>query len=159
MDGRRVALAVAAGIILLLTLATGPFGPLALSTAGETATPGTGSAEVSVVSAPETVTLTSAQHGASGFYLQVPAAVVEVTDLQGNPILEYSLTVDELGYARTTVHFLADSGEGRQTVVLERDHLDRDPDRETYEGQIELIVRGENKTVLLDREVEVRIDR
>lgn len=159
MDVQRWSVTVAAGLILALTLATGPVGLLDVSTADDPV-PGTGSAAVTAVSVPEEVTITAGGPGTDQFYLQVPAAIVEVTSLRGNPILEYRLHIDELGYVRTSVHFLAEDGEGTQRVVLERDSFPPDRiDRERYDGRLRMLVRGDEEAVVVDRNVTVRVDR
>ena len=159
MDAKRVSVGVAVGLVLVLTFATGPFGPLEISTADESPRLGTGSADVTVVTTPDTATITPADHGAVGHYLEVPDAVVDVERLRGNPILEYRLKLNGLGYARTSVHTLGDSGDGRQTIVLERDLLEKEFDRDTYNGTMELILRGDRETVLLEKNITVTVNR
>jgi hypothetical protein len=144
MKPARATVAAAIGIIVLVTAATAtplltiPEGGLGASP------PGTGNATVAVVSVPEDVTLDPGRQGGEVYYLRVPDATVEVTDLRGNPTLVYAVDIDALGYSRSSIHFLESAGEGRLGLALSETTLDPERlDRGAYDARIELVLRGE----------------
>jgi len=159
MDAGRVAVYATAASIVLLTLATGLPGPIDVPDPSEdVADPGTGNATVTVVSTPETATLSSGQHGATPYSLDVPAATVEVSDLRGNPVVEYSLGIEKLGYQRSSVHFLGQSGEGIKQLTLTRESFEPDRiDQQRYEGRLRIVLRGDDETVLVDEPITVEV--
>lgn len=148
---RRVVLAVAA-VVVVVTVATGPFGPLTVSNAFSGAqAPGTGNATVTVVTPPGQPTLEPGrQEGSDVYYLRVPDAGVEVSDLRGNPILTYSIEIEAFGYTHSSVHFLGEVGEGSQSISLSRSALEASRvENDSYRAQVELAVRrdGTERTV------------
>jgi hypothetical protein len=141
--GRTVVLA-AVSLILLVTAATGT--PLwTVPEMGANQAPlGQGTASVSVVSMPDTATLDPGRQGGDVYYLRVPDATVEISQLRGNPILTYSIDIDGLGYSTSSVNALATTGEGQASlsisdVALEGDRLTQD----RYEGELRLVLRGD----------------
>jgi len=148
-----------ASLIILLTLASGPLvGFVTIPEPGTSSPPGTGNATVSVTSAPETVALDRGQHGAGLYYLEVPDTTIEISELQGNPILDYSIGIEELGYRRGSVVFLESVGNGTKSVQLERANFEQSRiNQDQYEGQLQLTLRGDTETVLLNRTVTVEV--
>ena len=143
MDVTRATVAGTAAVILLVTVATAtPFVSVPAGGFGADS-PGEGTAMVTVVSAPDHVRLDPGRQGGGVYYLRVPDATIEVERLHGNPILSYSVSIDELGYKRSAVHLLGRAGEGRLSLSLADDTIDGDRlEHDTYEAQVELVVRG-----------------
>ncbi len=143
MDTVRSVVLAVAGVIVLVAVATGPLGVLTVPSGQSEQAPGTGNATVRVVSTPDQPTIEPGQQGGDVYYLSVPDAGLEVSDLHGNPVLTYSITVEELGYTRSSVFFLGQQGEGTRTVSLERSTLEENRlDADTYRAQVELVVRA-----------------
>lgn len=158
METARVAVYSTALLIVVLTLASGPLiGVLEPPQADSTAELGTGNATISVVSFPESVTLDAGQ-GTNSYYLNVPAATVEATDVRGNPILDYSISIDGMGYSRGSIHLLGDLGNGTHSIVLDRTTLE--PDKVgsgEYVGELELTLRGDTERTVFNRTVTVEV--
>jgi hypothetical protein len=139
------------GIIVLVAGVTGPLG--LVSVPDERfggGTPGTGNATVTVVSSPGQATLEAGRQGGDVYYLRVPDAEVEIEDVRGNPILEYSIGIESLTYARSSVHFLGESGTGTRSVSFQSGTFDADRlDREAYRAELAVVVRsnGTERTV------------
>jgi hypothetical protein len=113
---------------------------------------------VSVTSAPETAAIDRGQHGTELYYLEVPDTTIEISELQGNPILDYSIGIEELGYSRGSVVFLESVGNGTKSVQLERANFEQSRiNQDQYEGQLQLTLRGDTETVLLNRTVTVEV--
>ena len=143
MDTTRTVVALTVGLIVLVTAASGT--PLfSLPEGGFGAdSPGQGTATVTVVSVPDRVTVEAGRQGGNVYYLRVPDAEVDVVDLRGNPILDYSVDIQALGFKRSSVHLLGSAGEGRLSVSLSETTLDPGQfEREAYDARIELVVRG-----------------
>jgi len=140
-----------AGIIVLVAVATGPVG--LVSVPDERfggGPPGTGNATVTVVSSPGQPTLEAGRQGGDVYYLRVPDAEVEIEDVRGNPILEYSIDIAALTYTRSSVHFLGESGAGTRAVSFQPDTFEADRlDREAYRAELAVVVRanGTERTV------------
>jgi len=151
MDAARGTVFAVAGVIVLVAVATGPVG--LVSVPDERfggGPPGTGNATVTVVSSPGQPTLEAGRQGGDVYYLRVPDAKVEVADIRGNPILEYSIDIESLTYARSSVHFLGESGTGTRSVSFQSDTFEADRlDRGTYRAELAVVVRanGTERTV------------
>lgn len=158
--GRAVVFA-AAGLILLTTIASGtPLWTVPEKGAGQ-APLGQGTASVSVVSAPERATLEPGRQGGGVYYLRVPDTEVTVTQLRGNPILTYTIDVDQLGYSRSSVLGLAETGGGQVRLSLAQDAMDGDQlTRESYDGELRLVLRGNGeKTVVYEKGITIEVQQ
>ncbi|WP_340100243.1 hypothetical protein [Salinibaculum salinum] len=159
MDRGALVVSIVTAIILLATAATGT--PLwTVPEAGADQAPlGQGSASVSVVSMPDTATLDPGRQGGDVYYLRVPDATVDVSQLRGNPILTYSIDIDGLGYSTSSVNALANTGEGQTSlsisdVALEEDRLTQD----RYEGELRLVLRGDGEeTVVYSEPITIEV--
>jgi hypothetical protein len=157
MPTSRVAVYVVAGLIVATTLATGPLvGAVELPAENDGPPIGTGNATVSVTHLPETATIEAGGRGTNAYYLEVPAATVEISELRGNPILDYAIDIKGLGYSRGSIHLL---GEGSQRIVLERDSFESgDIEKQQYQGELSLTLRGDSEQVLIERNVTVEVE-
>lgn len=154
MDDARVAVYAAVAIVLGTALVSGPLVGAVDFTheRGETFAPGSGSADVSVVSTPERARLDRGSFGSGAYNLRVPDATVRITAVSGQPILVYKIRIPDLGYTRSTAHFLDSSSEGRTTVSIEADALDPDGiDRDSYPGELVVLVRADGGDEVLYR--------
>ncbi len=149
---RGVPLAVV-GLIVVVLAVTGPFGPFPVPTdhSGDQA-PGTGNATLTVTDPPDQPQLEPGRQGEGVYYLRVPDAEVEVRDLRGNPTLVYTVAIEELGYSRSSVHFLGSAGPGRHSISLDPDTFEANRlDRDTYGATLELVLRTEGTARTLYR--------
>lgn len=154
MDDTRVAVYAAVAIILGTTLVSGPLvGAVDFTTErDETFAPGSGSADVTVISTPERAQLDRGSFGSGAYYLRVPDATVRLDAVSGQPMLVYKIRIPDLGYTRGTTHFLDSGAEGRTAVSIEEDALDpEDIDRESYPGELVLLVRADGGDEVLYR--------
>lgn len=144
MQMTRAAVVTTAAVVVLVTAASGT--PLLSVPAGGLGadSPGEGTATVTVVSAPDRVTIEPGRQGGGVYYLRIPDARIEVDNLQGNPLLSYSVDIPALGYKRSAVHLLGNAGEGQLAVSIADDTLEgEEVDRDTYRAEVELILRGD----------------
>lgn len=117
-----------------------------------TFSPGSGSADLAVLSTPDRARLDRGSFGAGAYYLQVPDAEVRVEAVTGQPILAYKIRIPDLGYTRSTVHFLDAETQGRLTVSIEKDALaPEEIDRDSYSGEIVVLVRTDGGEDVLYR--------
>ncbi|WP_424019528.1 hypothetical protein ACOZ4N_08655 [Halorientalis pallida] len=160
MDFGSYAPAVAAALILVGTLASGPFA-LADRPAEQTGGVGTGSVTVSEVRLPETATLQQGQFGEQSYSLEVPDATVIFEQVEGRPILTYKLEIDGLEYSRESAFFLGPDTGDRMQLSLERDQLAPEKvQNESYAGVLRVVDRtGEESRVVAERNVTVQVRR
>jgi hypothetical protein len=159
MDSGRAAVLTVVGLVVVVTAATAT--PLWTVPEENDLPPlGEGTASVSVVSTPDRATLDAGRQGGDVYYLDVTQTTVQVSQLQGNPILTYSIDIDRLGYSRSSVTSLAESGEGETRLSIARDAIDgANLDRDQYQGRLRLVLRGDGGEETLFTEnitVEVR---
>jgi hypothetical protein len=143
MDPRRGVPLAVVGLVVVVLVVTGPFGPLSVPTeySGEQA-PGTGNATVTVTGPPDQPRFEPSRQAEGIYYLRVPDAEIEVRHLRGNPTLVYTIGVDALGYSRSSVHFLGSAGPGRHSISLDPDTFTEDEiDRDAYGATLELVLR------------------
>ena len=159
MDIERGVVSVTALVIIALAVATGPLGLVDPSTE-EMATPETGNATIAVGDIPETATLDAGQHGTDLFVLRIPDTTIEVSRLRGNPILDYSLKIQGIGFKGTSVYFLDGQGEGPLTLSFDRETLDPGRiDQDSYEATLSLTLRGERERVVFEHPVTIEVKR
>lgn len=159
-SGRTVLLTVAGLIVLVTAVSATPLWTVPEKSAGE-APLGEGTATVSVVSAPEKATLEPGRQGGGVYYLRVSNIEVNVTNLRGNPVLTYSISVDELGYSRSSVNGLAGVGEGRAQLTIEPKAFDaKELTQKRYDGELRLVLRGDgNEEVVYNESIVVEVQR
>jgi hypothetical protein len=162
MDPARAAVALAVGIILALTLASGPlvgavdFSQERYSTEGL----GQGNATVSAVELPSTVTFEQGRYGAGAYNLRVPDARIRLEDVRGKPTVAYTVEVDELAYSRSTTSFLSPDSEGWLTLSIDQKPFDpSEIQNDSYQGRLEIVLRGSgNETLLGAKNVTITVD-
>lgn len=161
MQPDRVGVMATAAIVVVLALATGPLvGVLAVPKGGlgGGATPGSGSADVAVVSAPDGAVLEAGEYGEL-HYLTVPATTVSVSNVSGAPLLTASLDIDEIGWSRSSVFRLSPSNDGTRTYRLEGGSVESaDLDRGSYDGRLRFVLRDDDgRTVIYDEPIVVEV--
>jgi len=161
MDRGRVLVYAAVGIILGVTVLSGPaIGIVDLTTPRyDMSGLGEGNVTVSEVQLPSSVTLDRGYRSES-YYLTVPDARVRLAAVDGKPTVAYGIDIPELGYSRSTTHFLSGGDTGWVALSLREDTLANDEvDAERYEGRLSLVLRAsDGKTRLANRTVDVEVN-
>lgn len=157
MDFNDGALVFAVGLVLALTLVTGPLGPLSVPDAGPDVL-ATGGATVSVESVPDGATLTPGTY-TDVHYLEIPEVVLHVTDVRGSPLVSTSLSIQQLGYSRSSAFVLDEGMEGRRAFTIERSTVESSRvENETYHGRLRVVLRADSGSqTLVDRNVTVEV--
>lgn len=140
---------IVAGVTLVIvgvTLLSGPLAPgVTLASEPEPLTLETGSITVTDAQLPANASLEKGAYGASNYYLDVPPATVRLSSIDGNPTLVYRFTIDELGYTRTTNHFLTADTDETYELTLASDTFEADEiDRERYDGVVSVSKRDDD---------------
>lgn len=160
MHPGRVAVGVAVCVVVLVTGATAtPLWDVPERGAG-TAALGTGTATVSVVSAPDSATIEPGRQGGNVYYLRVPDAEINVTELDGNSVLTYRISIDQLGKTRSSVHAVGELGEGRSRLSIDQIALDGSTvQRQQYEATVSIVLRpsGEEQ-VLYSETIQIEVE-
>lgn len=163
MEETRLAAYGVTGFVLLVTLVSGPLvGAVDLTQEprGCTAQIGSGSANVSVESLPDSATISKGDFGAETYYLEVPDGSATVANVTGQPILSYTISIPELGRTAGPTLFLCADQSGRQELSIQRLTIDEaDLDADSYDATLTLFLRGDGAEVLVREQsitVEVR---
>jgi hypothetical protein len=150
MTSERQAVWTVVAVIIAGALLSGPMvagvdlSPEAEAGAETGPAPGTGTATVEVVTAPEVATLRKGSFGADAPYtLRVPDATIRLSNVTGGPLLVYKLRIRGLGYSRGTTHFLDEAAAGQRSVSLKKTTLDTTPTQEQYQAELLLLLRGD----------------
>lgn len=155
MDLTRGLVGGTAAIIIGVALLSGPLlGAVDLTQArsDDRGTLGYGSAEATVVSLPDDPRLVKGEYGSETYYLRVGAATVDVSNVEGRPMLVYKIRIPELGYARGTTTFLDSGANGPRQFSIEEDAIPPEQvTREQYEGELVVIVRSGNEGRVIER--------
>ncbi|EMA01067.1 hypothetical protein C437_19772 [Haloarcula vallismortis ATCC 29715] len=160
MERTRSVVVAVSTLIVGVTLLSGPLAPgVTLATEPEPVALESGNVTVSEVEMPEKVTLEKGSYGAASYYLDAPPAHVHFSNLTGRPTLVYELTIDELGYSRTTNHFLDDSTCDAYELTLASDTFtDGEIEREQYNGTVTVSKRdGSGHGVVATRNVTISV--
>ena len=138
MERTRAVITTVIAIILGVTLLSGPLVPgVTLAAEPEPVALETGNVTVSAVELSGDVTLEKGSYGAASYYLDAPPVRVHFANRTGRPTLVYKLTIEELGYTRTTNHFLDDSTGDTYMLTLASDTFtDGKIQREQYNGTV-----------------------
>ncbi|WP_254823355.1 hypothetical protein [Haloglomus halophilum] len=163
MDYGRVASLIAIGIFFSVATVSGPLvqGIDLTESQGELPPPGSGSADVTIVSTPQDAMIVPKSLGDdAGYKLQVPEATARVENVTLRPILVYKIQIRELGHTQGTTLFLNASRTGTQTLTLETSQFEESRIREeTYNGTLTVLLRSDAGEKILHQEtivVEVR---
>jgi hypothetical protein len=139
-------LTVVAVILLLTALTSTVFGLYSVPaestfSSGEL---GTGTATVDEVTLPDDPVITSGKYEAGQYTLRTGDAVVRLSDVTGRPFLVYKLSLDGMGYTRTSLLVLGPGDEGIRRVQLTAATIPESKvTRDTYRGELQLILRGD----------------
>lgn len=166
MDIARVAVWLTVGIIVSVTIISGPlvgavdFTPNTSNDDG-TFAPGTGKVDVEVHSLPTEAKLEKGSYGAGAYYLRVPDATVNIKRVEGQPMLVYKLRIPEMGFSRGTTHFLDAGTAGTRNIALEEGTLAPDKvTKDSYAGELLILVRaGDGERIVTRQNVTVDVRR
>lgn len=153
MDDARAVVLATAGVVVVLTLLTGPWvGLIAVPADGGLGGEGlaTGNATLTDVEFPGDPTISTGQYEAGQFVLRTGDVGVRVSNVTGRPLLSYKLEVEGLDYTRSSLIVLEPGMEGPRSIQLARATLPASAvDRDSYPGELRLILRGDGP----DREI------
>ena len=156
----RSVVAAAALVIVALTVAVGPLLGVAAPTTVERA-PGDGTASVAVVAVPDDPRFERGQFGADAFYLRMSDATIDISDVEGRPVVYYELRIPRLGYALSSGSVMNEDVNGRIALTYESDtFLPEQLPEESYDGQVRIWTRTMDGIELLyERTVTVEVRR
>lgn len=126
MDPLRLLPGLTVSLVLLVSLISGPLvGAVDFSRDRETGldpgfVPGEGHASVDVVSVPDRGRLVPARFAANGYWVRVPNATVDVSNLTGYPMVVYKVRIPALTYVAGTTHVFYEEYTGVQTLSMDR---------------------------------------
>jgi|GEM_PF-701153 len=160
MDAERATVWGVVGIVVVTTLVSGPLvGAVDLTTEPGHEGLGTGTVTVDSASLPERGTLTAGRFGAGEYTLRVPDTTLELSAVEGRPILVYRLSIPERGYTRSSTYFLSASDAGPFSVSLADDSFDPDTvESDAYDGRLQVVVRANDSSrVVAERSITVEV--
>jgi hypothetical protein len=157
----RAVVAGTVGILLLVTVASGPLVGLELTSEASEFDPGTGNLNVTVESVPDSGTLQQASHGAGTHHIRVDPVRLQIHAITGQPMVAYQLYVPALDHTRTSVHFLDAERTGAYDLPLDPSQLDPDridEDVDSYDATISVVVRdGDGERVIAEADLELEV--
>ena len=158
MNRERAVLVATMGILLGVTLASGPLVGVSL-TESRSFDPGSGAIEASVAETPETATLQRASHGGGVYHLRADPIAVDVTRVTGQPSLTYELAVPALGHTASSITFLDGDAEGAVRLEFDPSTLAADRvDADRYDGTLSVIANDDGgERVLTETTVTVEV--
>ena len=169
MDVAGVLPYAALALIAITAVLTGPIGPLDLPTDPTTCDSdiplGTGNATITPASVPDEATLTESEFGAEVYRLDVPDASVNISGIQGRPLVVYKVHIASLGRTIGTSTMLSHCTTGQRNLSI--DTATFEPDQITkpkYNATIKIVYRGsENGTkiaeTLVTRNISVEVQQ
>jgi len=158
MDSDRSVVALAAAVILALTLASSPVFGIVTIPDDSPQRLGSGSATITIQSTPEEVTLEGG-HYTDVHYLRVPEMSATVEDVSGSPVLTLSLAIRDIGYSRSSVYVLSEEMDGTHGFAIQEDSIDSAKLRnDSYRGRLQVVLRDESgRTELVNEPVAVEV--
>lgn len=161
MQPDRQTVYTVSGFVVLVAVLTGPHvGLLSVPPGGLGGSddPGTGFATVSVVSTPENASLDAETYG-DVHYLRVPDANVEMSRVEGAPLLTLSLDVPALGYQRSSVYTIGERGRDTRSYGVSRSAIESDRiDQRVYEGSLRIVLQDDRgRTVVYEGPITIRV--
>lgn len=167
MNAGRFAATLTVAVVLLTALLSGPLvGAVDLTKEPPVDTdfnPGQGSANVTVLSVPETGTLKQFEFGAGAYYLRMDAMEVNVTAVEGQPLLVYKLRSSDLTFVSSTNTFLNESSTGPMTVPFREDTIQRErvnASRDSYTMELVVgVLANDTERVIQRSNVTVEVER
>ena len=144
----------AVAVIVTVTLLSGPLvGAIDLTSEedrGLTDDLGNGSADVEVLSFPESATISEGRYGSEQYYLRVPTATYRLSNVTGQPAVEYSILLRENYYSTSTSTFVTSESEGERTASLERVVFDESElERGAYNATLSLVLRANGDETMI----------
>ncbi|MUV88026.1 hypothetical protein GJ631_16060 [Natronomonas sp. CBA1123] len=160
MRSDRAVVVATVAIVIGVTVASGPLVGVSL-TDEQSFAPGSGTANVTVETVPDTATLTRANYGSGPYTLRLDPARIFVSTVSGQPTVAYELAVDGLNHTRTSVTFIDESYEGRYDLTFAPSTIAPDRvDRERYNGTVRVYVYDERSDRrLVERNVTIEVKR
>jgi len=157
MDSQGSAVTVATGLILVTLLVAGP--PLGIDIVSSNADRlGDGTADVTVIQPTgDTIRVTEGRFGTGVWYVRLPNLVVDVEQFEGQPRVQYAISIPGLDLDRTKARLV--TGSGRLRIPVDDRALAERPGNSTYRGSVQVRVQSlsAEKTVL-NRTVEVTVE-
>lgn len=147
MAQEHVIVRVTVGIIVLVTVVSGPIVGAVDFTHQAESSPGDGTVELSVLSIPtNNARFEPGRYGSTGHILRVPDAVVSVDAIRGEPVIIYKIRIPGLSYVRLSIHLPNEKHRGdRYRLSLEPDNFASERlTRETYDAELLIVVRERN---------------
>ena len=158
MERSRGAVVTVVAVVAVVTLLSGPLVGIDLTTEpdeGLNSGAGTGNATVRVTDFPEAVSISEGRYGAQQYFLRVPDATVDVTDIDGQPFLVYDVDVTggDMYFGTTTTAFLDASYEGTNTLSIEQQAFEEsDLTRDRYNVTVSVLLRSDGTERVIKRE-------
>lgn len=168
MDLLRLLPGLTVSVILLVSLVSGPLvGAVDFSRDRGAAhdpdfVPGNGHATVNIVSVPEQGQLIPTRFAANGYWVRVPNATIDVSNLTGHPMLIYKLRVPSLGYVGGTTHVFGEDYTGTQLLTMDRLTVDSTdlPRGHHYEAELLVIKREyEQDEILYQEDITLEVGK
>lgn len=158
-DPRSVVVA-AALVIVLATVAVGPLFGGGVDRTDDRPI-GEGTAAVTVVSVPDNPRFVRGRFGADALYLRLDDATVDVSGVEGRPVVYYELRIPELGYSLATGSVLSTDTTGRLALTHEGDTFTKGRIHGVaYDGTVRIWTRTtDGIEVLYERDVRVEVNR
>lgn len=162
MDLSQGLAATTAVVVVVVSVASGPLVGAVDLTAEPTAPapPGVGSADVEVLSVPETIALERAAFGGGTFHLDGPPARLSVGAVSGNPVIEYVVRIPGVGLIDIHEYHVHETPD--RTIGMTFRPMELSPNRvtgEEYEGTIEIRLQSDEPAVLYEGPVTVEVRR
>ena len=165
MEPRRLVVYSVVAVVVAVTLASGPLvGAVDLTEEaddGITEELGEGSADVELHVFPEEVTLSEGRYGSEQYYLRVPDASYTLSNVTGQPIVVYSVTLEgpETYSSGSKNSFVTAENEGRRIISIDEKVFDRDELRPgRYNATVTLLVRGDGEQTIETETFTVEVE-
>lgn len=151
------------GVILLVTLVSGPLvGAVDLTHKQRCRAPvGSGSASVTVDSLPDRATISQGKFGSKAYYLQVPDGAVTLSNVTGQPLISYDISIPAMGLTTGPTMFLCAGQSRRQTLSIQQRTIDRDElTADSYNATLTVTLRADGEeTVVREKPIVVEVER
>ncbi|MEF8977175.1 MAG: hypothetical protein V5A21_13190 [Halapricum sp.] len=162
MDETRLAVYGVTGLILAVTLLSGPLvGAVDLTEESTCDAPvGSGSATVTVDSLPEKATISKGKFGSEVYYLDVPDGQATVANVSGQPLLSYDLSIPEMGFSAGPTLFLCDGQSATQTLSIRKSTFEEeDIQADSYNATLSVTLRADgSETVVREKSITVEVE-
>lgn len=161
MDRRRVPVAATVAAVVLVAILTGPLVNATGFPPDETGTllgAESGSAEVRVVAAPETLTLKHGAFGADVYYLDGSEARVTVENVDGSPTLVYTVESRDLGFKGVQRTALAGSADESVDIEVPIGRFRPNTlEQDRYNATLTVTIEGTQSQTIFERNVSITV--